>query len=435
MYDIWVLCSLLFHMRRSWVRLGWAGIELGRVFSVEWWRSCWHTFKVRALNLGRSTLRVNVQSRFNSPRFRCDTEGQRHTLQEQTTFREIWIPISHAKHCSWIDVTRHHSLTVMCSFRSAKEKPLTWSAAVEVLALGAGGRRKSSHALPRQKMSEQTWNLHCNTPKLAEESCHRDWCTVWRSRWSAAATKKKSRHWYWHTVLLLSKISTGWGRKAAIKSRHSLVVLRLGAHFEGFRGAGRDFEVFWVFCFVSDVETQTPHCVHVMTLVDNADHHRFIAGIHFTAAYLLPMPTNPGFVFTPPPLHAWSRIHLRDRSPPCWLSFLSPKFACRSLLRHGPPSGCRRSEDFLVWGSALPFYFVVLYFAFFWRLLGFRECSHCSWAHCFARGSVLEFWELCEHAQCTWYCTISIDSAWGVTCDQMDDILTTSNVGVTWDKV
>ena len=33
------------------------------------------------------------------------------------------------------------------------------------------------------------------------------------------------------------------------------------------------------------------------------------------------------------------------------------------------------------------------------------------------------------------YCTISIDSAWGVTCDQMDDILTTSNVGVTWDKV
>ena len=33
------------------------------------------------------------------------------------------------------------------------------------------------------------------------------------------------------------------------------------------------------------------------------------------------------------------------------------------------------------------------------------------------------------------YCTISIDSAWGVTCDQMDEILTTSNVGVTSDKV
>ena len=33
------------------------------------------------------------------------------------------------------------------------------------------------------------------------------------------------------------------------------------------------------------------------------------------------------------------------------------------------------------------------------------------------------------------YCTISIDLAWGETCDQMDEILTTSNVGVTWDKV
>ena len=33
------------------------------------------------------------------------------------------------------------------------------------------------------------------------------------------------------------------------------------------------------------------------------------------------------------------------------------------------------------------------------------------------------------------YCTISIDSAWGVTCDQMDEIPTTSNVGVTWDTV
>ena len=33
------------------------------------------------------------------------------------------------------------------------------------------------------------------------------------------------------------------------------------------------------------------------------------------------------------------------------------------------------------------------------------------------------------------YCTISIDSAWGVTCDQMDEISTTSNAGVTWDMV
>ena len=33
------------------------------------------------------------------------------------------------------------------------------------------------------------------------------------------------------------------------------------------------------------------------------------------------------------------------------------------------------------------------------------------------------------------YCTILIDSAWGVTCDQMDEISTTSNAGVTWDMV
>ena len=33
------------------------------------------------------------------------------------------------------------------------------------------------------------------------------------------------------------------------------------------------------------------------------------------------------------------------------------------------------------------------------------------------------------------YCTISIDSAWGVTCDLMDKILATSNVGVTGDMV
>ena len=64
-------------------------------------RSHWHTFKVQALNVGRSTLGLNVQSRFNGSRFCCDTGGQRHTLQEQTTFRWIWIPISHAKHCKY----------------------------------------------------------------------------------------------------------------------------------------------------------------------------------------------------------------------------------------------------------------------------------------------------------------------------------------------
>ena len=66
------------------------------MLSVEWRRGRWYTFKVQALNVGRSTLGVNVQSRF---RFRCDIEGQRHILQEQITFREIWILISHAKHC------------------------------------------------------------------------------------------------------------------------------------------------------------------------------------------------------------------------------------------------------------------------------------------------------------------------------------------------
>jgi len=51
------------------------------------------------LNVGRSVLGVNIQARFKSLRFHCDTEGQCHTLQEQTSFHEIWIPISHAKYC------------------------------------------------------------------------------------------------------------------------------------------------------------------------------------------------------------------------------------------------------------------------------------------------------------------------------------------------
>ena len=37
--------------------------------------------------------------------------------------------------------------------------------------------------------------------------------------------------------------------------------------------------------------------------------------------------------------------------------------------------------------------------------------------------------------QVDYYCTISIDLAWGVTCDQMDEISTMSNAGVTWDTV
>ena len=59
---------------------------------------------------------VNVQSRFNgsSSGFHCDTEGQRHTLQEQTTFHEIWIPISYAKHCSIIIYCQITSNIVDC---------------------------------------------------------------------------------------------------------------------------------------------------------------------------------------------------------------------------------------------------------------------------------------------------------------------------------
>ena len=48
-----------------------------------------------------------------------------------------------------------------------------------------------------------------------------------------------------------------------------------------------------------------------------------------------------------------------------------------------------------------------------------------------------EFWWILEFTleYSPEYCTISIDSAWGVNCDQMDDNLTMSNVGVTWDTV
>ena len=68
------------------------------MLSVEWQRGHWYTFKVQVLNIGRSMLGVNVQSRF---RFCCDIEGQCHISQAQIIFHEIWIPISHAKHCSW----------------------------------------------------------------------------------------------------------------------------------------------------------------------------------------------------------------------------------------------------------------------------------------------------------------------------------------------
>ena len=117
----------------------------------------------------------------------------------------------------------------------------------------------------------------------------------------------------------------------------------------GFQGFSRSF-CFRCWDSHRTVCTQQP-------LLTTLTATRFIAGTDFTAAYLLPMPTNPRFVFTrpPPPSCLKPNPPLRQKPPPCWLSFLSPKFACQSLLRHGPPSGCQRSEDFLVWGSALPF--------------------------------------------------------------------------------
>ena len=44
---------------------------------------------------------------------------------------------------------------------------------------------------------------------------------------------------------------------------------------------------------------------------------RFIAGTNFTAAYLLPMPTNPGFVFTRPPFMLEAEPTFATEAPPC----------------------------------------------------------------------------------------------------------------------
>ena len=92
----------------------------------------------------------------------------------------------------------------------------------------------------------------------------------------------------------------------------------------------------------------------------------FIAGTDFTAAYLLSMPTNPGFVFTrpPPPFALEAESTFTTEAPPCWSSFLSPKFAYRSLLRCGPSSGCQ-TRRFLGSRESSPIFFIVLYFAFF----------------------------------------------------------------------
>ena len=75
-----VVCCGLWLMSCCRVQI-WKLCIMAPMLSVEWWRSHWHTFKVQVLNVGCSTLGVNVQSRFNSSRFHCDTEGQHHTLQ------------------------------------------------------------------------------------------------------------------------------------------------------------------------------------------------------------------------------------------------------------------------------------------------------------------------------------------------------------------
>jgi hypothetical protein len=50
----------------------------------------------------------------------------------------------------------------------------------------------------------------------------------------------------------------------------------LEARFEGFRGVERDLKDFRGVFLISDVETQTPDCVHTMTLVDDADRRSFL---------------------------------------------------------------------------------------------------------------------------------------------------------------
>ena len=114
-----------------------------------------------------------------------------------------------------------------------------------------------------------------NAPKIAEGSRCRDWSTVWHFSWSAATIKKKSCHRDWHTVLPLSKISTGWGRKAAIENCGLFEVLRLGACF-------KDLEDFWgVFLFY--LRCQDLHCTVCMRqpLLTMLTAACFIAGTNF----------------------------------------------------------------------------------------------------------------------------------------------------------
>jgi hypothetical protein len=106
----------------------------------------------------------------------------------------------------------------------------------------------------------------------------------------------------------------------------------LEARFEGFRGVERDLKDFRG-VFISDVETQTPDCVHTMTLVDNADRRLFLLLGPFSAG------ANPGFVFC--------------LLSPGWSSFLSPKI--------------RLSEPFEAW--------TIVWMLEIRRFLSLRECS------------------------------------------------------------
>ncbi|EDR01744.1 uncharacterized protein LACBIDRAFT_310513 [Laccaria bicolor S238N-H82] len=104
-----------------------------------------------------------------------------------------------------------------------------------------------------------------------------------------------------------------------------------------------------------------------------------------------PMFTDPGFVFyLLPPLLVVVPIAFIHLSEPfdAWTIDWTFNLEIRRYL------GLRECS---------PILFLLFYISHFWRPLRFRECSHCSLVHCFARGSVLEFRELCEHVQCARY--------------------------------
>ena len=108
------------------------------------------------------------------------------------------------------------------------------------------------------------------------------------------------------------------------ENRRSFEVLRPQAwrhvlkDVEELEGISRIFKEF-----LFQMSRLTPHCVHATTLVDNADRRPFYCWDRFLQPPMLPIPDL-----------------FASRFPPCWSSFPSPKFACWSLLRQGPSSGC-----------------------------------------------------------------------------------------------